>query len=489
MASPKAIQTFQSLGADRQKRFLLFVQSPYFNTREKLWQLTDYIRHRTEEEEDWDATGASIFIFGDAQQQKPLTNLLSDLNRLLEQFLSTEALLDHEDLRETALARGMTALSAPRVTQAYLRRKQRLGVQDPLSLHHLNRLADQFHFQQTRQHSNEDLLESQKQLTLFYLTRQLKTWCELLNRRHVLDLPFDPEQLNLFRQILESASDLIDTHATSGMYRAIFIWLSNQESDAWYDRLQADLLDMLAATDADEIREVCAYLQNYFVRRINEGKKRFLQELYNLFQYMLAHDLVLEGQTISQWTYKNIVTVGLRLQYFDTTESFIHEWYSRLPEQDRDNAYYYNLAALHYESRQYDKARKLLQRVHFTDPVYYLDSHCILLKIYWEEGEDEAIRSLHETVRIYLLRQRSLNKQQIQLYRQLFRFTLRLFRLRYTSAHLSATEQQRIYRKIRTDLDLQEEVANRGWLQDQWKLTGGFLKITPSDNEPTEEVE
>ena len=59
------------------------------------------------------------------------------------------------------------------------------------------------------------------------------------------------------------------------MYWAIFIWLSNQESDAWYDRLQADLLDMLAATDADEIREVCAYLQNYFVRRINEGKKRF----------------------------------------------------------------------------------------------------------------------------------------------------------------------------------------------------------------------
>ena len=181
---------------------------------------------------------------------------MSDLNRLLEQFLSTEALLDHEDLRETALARGMTALSAPRVTQVYLRRKQRLGVQDPLSLHHLNRLADQFHFQQTRQHSNEDLLESQKQLTLFYLTRQLKTWCELLNRRHVLDLPLIRNSSTCSDRSWKAPLILL-TPMPPAAYRAIFIWLSNQESDARYDRLQADLLDMLAATDADEIREVC----------------------------------------------------------------------------------------------------------------------------------------------------------------------------------------------------------------------------------------
>lgn len=74
MASPKAIQTFQSLGADRQKRFLLFVQSPYFNTREKLWQLTDYIRHRTEEEEDWDATGLpySFLVMHNSKNRSPI---------------------------------------------------------------------------------------------------------------------------------------------------------------------------------------------------------------------------------------------------------------------------------------------------------------------------------------------------------------------------------------------------------------------------------
>lgn len=489
MSTPRFVQIYQSLPDPDKKRFLLFVGSPYFNTREKLVQLADYVRHRTEEEEDWDAGAASAAIFNDSNQQKPLTNLLSDLNRLMEQFLATEALAQQPELMETALAKGMSAIPVPSATKAYLRRKQRMGVSDPLSLHYINRLADQFYFQQTREHSNEELLESQHNLTVYYLTRQLKTWCELLNRSNILSLTYDEQALHLFLQVIEYAGPTLHEYPLAGLYHAIFQWMQEPGSDDWYYRLKGQLFHLLEQIEEEEAKEICAYIQNYCVKRINEGRQEFLQELFNLFRFMLEQELVLDGSVLSQWTYKNIVTVGLRLKAFEETEEFIHTWYQRLPEKDRDNAYYYNLAALHYESHDYAKAKKLLSRVHFTDPVYYLDGHAILLKIYFEEGAEDAIISLNETVRIYLLRLKLLNKQQIQLYRNLFRFTLRLYRLRHNAAHLSAREQHQILNKILLEADAQLQVANRQWLLMQAESTKAFLKVPPPDEEEGDAIE
>ncbi len=477
MSAPRSYQLYLHLSAEQRVRFKKFVHSPYYNTRTKLQKLVDYWEVITEGEDAWQAGDAALKILGNSKDLIPLNNLLSDIYRLLEDFLIAETVKGDPEWRVAGLARALEELGSSRATKAFLRRQERSQPDDPFALHYVNRLADQHHFSLSRQHNNADLLQSQQQLTIFYLTRQLKTWCELLNRNNILSLTYDEKALSHFQLVIEGARDMLEANPVAGLYYALFKWLKEPESDTWYEQLSPNLFPMLDQAGNADAKEVCAYLQNYFVRRINEGQSYFLQELYNLFQYMLTTELVLEGSAISQWTYKNIVTVGLRLRYFEATEEFIHNWYNRLPETDRDNAYHYNLAALHYESGQHDKALKLLQRVQFNDPVYYLDSHSILLKIYWEEGDHEAIRSLCESVRIYLLRQRNLNRQQIQLYRHLFRFTLRLFRLRYTSAHLTKQEQQRQYFKVKADIDQQDQVANRKWLLEQWQQTKVHLKF------------
>ena len=126
--------------------------------------------------------------------------------------------------------------------------------------------------------------------------------------------------------------------------------------------------------------------------------------------------------------------------------------------------------------------------MHFTDPVYYLDSHSILLKIYWEEGEDEAIRSLHETVRIYLLRQRSLNNNRYSCTGSCSgshsdcsgcAIHLLIYQQLNNNASTARSEPTWIFRKR----------WPTGLAAGSVEATGGFLKITPSDNEPTEEVE
>ncbi|MFN3939486.1 MAG: hypothetical protein ACK4IY_02790, partial [Chitinophagales bacterium] len=92
MALPKIIRAYQSLPLPKQQKFKQFLHSPYFNTREKLLVLGDYICHLVKNELDWNYEEASKLVFKSKPATiQPLNNLLSDLYKLLERFLRIEA--------------------------------------------------------------------------------------------------------------------------------------------------------------------------------------------------------------------------------------------------------------------------------------------------------------------------------------------------------------------------------------------------------------
>lgn len=426
--------------------------------------LGDYITE-LQSEEDWDTANAFTVVFGKKKfAPLPLNNVLSDLYKLLERFLRIEAMEQADDLKHAAEVKGILNISAPSVTKAFLRKKEKQDRQDAFGKYQLYKLSDQFHFQQSRKNNNDDLIASQKSFTTHFLQQQLRTWCELLNRSNILSLEFDKNELLKFKIVLNQFEDDLQKNPSIYLYYAIFQWLNNPVDDDWYIDFPEKLIAHLDQLSENNAKEICAYVQNYCVKRINEGKENFLRELFNLFRLMIAKNLITDNNTLSQWTYKNIVTTGLRLKEFEETEQFIHEWYIKLPEAVRDNAYQYNLAVLHYESKQYKRAMQLLNKVHFTDPNYYLDAKCILLKIYFEQEAFEAIHTLKDTVKIYLLREKLLSKNQKQLYKNLFNYTLKLYRLKYESGYLPDEKLQAALQKLTNEIQQNELVANKAWL-------------------------
>ncbi|MBP9705137.1 MAG: hypothetical protein KBD79_10320 [Chitinophagales bacterium] len=464
MSIPKVISALHSLSQAKRKRFSKFLHSPYFNTRLKVIALGDYITE-LQSEEDWDSATAFDLVFGKKKfEPLPLNNVLSDLYKLLERFLRIEAMEQADDLKHAAEVKGILNISAPSVTKAFLRKKEKQDRQDPFGKYQLYKLSDQFHFQQTRKNNNDDLIASQKNFTTHFLQQQLRTWCELLNRSNILSLEFDKNELSKFKTVLNQFEDDLQKNPSIHLYYSIFQWLNNPADDDWYIGFPEKLIAHLDKLSENNAKEICAYVQNYCVKRINEGKENFLRELFNLFRLMIEKNLITDNNSLSQWTYKNIVTTGLRLKEFEETEQFIHEWYIKLPEAVRDNAYQYNLAVLHYESKQYKRAMQLLNKVHFTDPNYYLDAKCILLKIYFEQEAFESIHTLKDTVKIYLLREKLLSKNQKQLYKNLFNYTLKLYRLKYESGYLADEKLQAALQKLTNEIQQNELVANKAWL-------------------------
>jgi len=85
-------------------------------------------------------------------------------------------------------------------------------------------------------------------------------------------------------------------------------------------------------------------------------------------------------------------------------EGFIYEYESKLERKYRKDSFAYNLACLHYGKRQYDKAVAQLQQVKFDDVFLNLNARNLLVKIYLELQEYEALDAHLNSFEIFIRR-------------------------------------------------------------------------------------
>lgn len=469
MALPKIITIYKALSSREQELFADFVRSPYNNKRKKILLLLDIIENafKTGATGSWDKSATHQLIFGVKETDEfQINNLLSDLYKLLEKYLAWKQFEKHQDRKDVLVIENLMQTAITENAGKIIKRKtQQEESTDAVSNFKLYQLADQYYFQLSRKGNNTHLIKSQEALDIYYLSNQLKIWCELMNRSNILALQYDNIKFERFIQFLENNLSDYAHYPTVSIYYPILLWLKNPDSDGWYEGFREKLFLHIKEFPESEAKDIVAYIQNYCVKRINQGRNEFLQEWFEIAQFMLPLDLLNDNKYISEWTYKNIITVGVRLHAFEWTENFIHGYYSKLAPEQRDNAYQYNLAVYYYEKQDFDKAMQLLNRVHFTDPNYYLDAKSILLKIFYDHQEFEALLSLKDTVKIYLLRDKQLSKSQRALYKNLFNNTIKLYKLRINKGIVNAEKWGKLFTALRQEVDSTTILANKQWLQ------------------------
>ncbi len=478
MAFPKVIAIYTALSTKEQERFELFVNSPFHNTRGKITLLMAAISinfkgELTENatEKAWDKQAVHNKIFGGVKYNElQLNNLLSDLYQLLEKFLAWQKFEENSEQQDVMMIENLLETSILDNAGKIIKQKTLLKNKDAIAGFKLHQLADQYYFQRSRKGDNSYLLKGQQTLDIYYLNNQLRIWCELLSRSNILALQYDAYKFHRFIDFLENNLAEYGEQPTISIYYPILLWLKDQHNDAWYIGFREKLFAHIREFPEQEAKDIVAYVQNYCVKRINEGRNEFLKEWLAISRFMLPLNLLHEGQHISEWTYKNIVTAGVRLKEFEWTEQFIHDYYEQLADDGRDNAYQYNLAVLYYEKHDFNRAMQLLNKVHFTDPNYYLDAKSILLKIYYDHHEYDAILSLRDTVKIYLLRDKLLSKNQRLLYKSLFNNTIKLYKLRIDKGVTNVEKWNKQLAHLRVDIMETTLVANKQWLMNALEL-------------------
>jgi hypothetical protein len=294
------------------------------------------------------------------------------------------------------------------------------------------------------------------ELTVFYVSEMLRHACAALMHQAVAGQAY---RIDLLNALLDAAGqeNLLKAPAVAVYYHA-YQMLQAPESAEPFERLKTLLVAHENRFSREEMRGLYLMAINGCIRRMNAGQRAYIREAFDLYRAALERDFLTENGILSGFTYKNIIRVGAALDEHDWTENFLEKHRAQLHPDERENLHRYNLAYLRFQQRDYAQAMPLLQQTDLEDPLNNLDARRMLLRMYVELGEWDALESLLQSFAAYLRRQKNLGYHRTTNENLIF-FTKKLLEINRTAPQAAAT--------LRAEIEATPDVAERAWLLAQ----------------------
>jgi len=306
------------------------------------------------------------------------------------------------------------------------------------------------------QRSSDAFEQSALYMDQYFVARKLQISAEKINLNYILKKNWEDPFLEIILQQIDAG--MFSNVPYIQLYRLIILSLTEPENETAFASLKSKVPEISKNLPESEITDLYQYLLNYCIRKINSGRLKFQDELLAVYQSALEHDALLTNGKISQWDFKNVVTIALRTGNTEYAREFIHGYKQALPSTQRTNALAYNLANLHFSEQNYRAAISQLQKVDLDDVFYRLDARSILLKSYYELDDQDALFYHATAFRSMLNRNRKVSDQQRKLYLNLIKHTLSLSR--------SAGDKPKV-KAIKNRIQEKPNVADLRWLESK----------------------
>ncbi|MEL6650980.1 MAG: hypothetical protein AAFQ87_09285, partial [Bacteroidota bacterium] len=438
ISSNSLIIGLRSLDKSEQKLFRDWLTSPYCNRQPRLLVLYDFLLGFAPDYDAASLTAEACFqaIFaGEAFAPQRLREQFSFLYRQLKQFWIHQELQQTEDT-DILLLRQMRKRKLNRAFATEARAlDKRLSQASPLSFDHywtqyqLSWEQTQLDAQQGKRSEAQALPLAMEQLDLWYSLQKLKGTNELLNRQRILRSKHPIASIQpLLAQIERSAKPL--PSLLQAYYLVNQLLESGKEND--FKRLVQWLTDQQQQLPSHEVRALYKHAQNYCIRQINEGRKRFEAALFQLYQDQLTSGVMLENGFLLHTDFKNIVTVGLRQGEIEWVSHFMERFHNQVAAPHQDNVYNVCRVSLSVANGQISEAIRMLQQVKFSDVYYQLTAKHLLLSCYYQAKDWEMIPFTIASFQAFLQRNQEISSQNrlnhlnfLKLFRRLFRLSER----------------------------------------------------------------
>ncbi|MEX0813682.1 MAG: hypothetical protein WD048_15800 [Chitinophagales bacterium] len=474
MQSSQLIQSLKYLNPDTFKRFGAFVHSPYHNTNEKLQKLYSQIAAShpdlTSNKLDKKTVYPTVFLKEKFNGDK-LRAMMSLLLKLLKEFLVIEQIKKSPETFNQLLLEQYQNLGMNKQYDTMLKKSQNIMSDSDqkdtayfLKQHLLDEKIYDYAVQNKTPNLNKDLQNLLVNLDIYYAAKRLKYSCEALNRKNIAGESFEEISLMDIKPYSEKLA--LEKVPLIDIYLQIFQTLEDENNESNFEKLVKLLEENSSIFPAEENKVMYGYAMNFCIKKINEGRNEYLEKLFKLYKLLLEFNIIFEGKYISQWDYKNIVTVGLRLNEIEWTEYFINHYEKYLNPNVRDNAFKYNLANLSYFKKDFSQTMELLREVEFTEISYELSSKSLLLKSYYELNEFNALFAQAETFKLFLRRNKRISDYQKTIYKNLIRYIVKLAKLK--------SRFQKVPKKVRDEIESTAQIADKSWLLKKIKENTGM---------------
>jgi hypothetical protein len=447
-----------------------FLESPYFNSSKELLLLFKEILRLQEKNKPLD----KVYLWGKIVKKNPYNDLrfrkyCSDLSKLMERFLAQQAFDEDEVQQKVFLLKKISQQEqkADKLASSAVTYSDKMMEDYPYrdtSYYLYQYLLQKSYYDlenfATKRGVKSNIEEISNYLDWFYLGEKLRLITEAESRKqlksHEYKLSFVSEISYLTKKHFTDLENLPHIE----IYYQIIQILSETEADDNYYKLKELIAKNAHFFPRDvAVDELYGAAQNYCVKKINAGERKFLIELFELFKLQIQQNILLSEGKLSPWYFRNIIVVGLRLGQYEWVEDFINKFKEYLPEDNKENAITYNMAQLYFYQKKYDKVLEQLRSVEYDDISYNLNSKTILIATYYELEELDLLDSHLDSFEVFLRRRKDFTADRKQIYSWLIKFTKRLTRI--------MPGDKKSLEKLKKDVNEAKGVVNASWLLEK----------------------
>jgi hypothetical protein len=465
------------LNGKEREQFRLFVSSPYFNLHKKTTEFLDIILKQLDAGKIDLLEKEKIFkkLFPkDKYDEQKIHNLMSGLKKLLLRFLALQQYESKENVEEIyalewAYKRNQFELLTNRAKQLEKKFDNEVVQKTELTFarYRLNYLMGYYGGQFVDRSKSDTMQRMLNYLDAYYLEEKLRNACHLTAHKILVNANYDFGLLPELLIFIEKQPDLLIYNKVLALYYTILKSLQDENNPAHYLALKEMLGNVDINLSPQDRQDLYSFSYNYCISKINKGDKAYQRELFELYQKGLAGGDLLNNGIINEWDYKNITTLGCSLKEFMWTENFIQEFKEYLPSHRRENAYLYNLGNLYYHKKLFDEAISELIRVQFTDITYHLNTTFLMLRTYHAKRDTDALLSLLDTFRIYIMRNTHINTEQKKGYTNFLRFTKKMVMIKHQMEFLDTKKALGQLKMLLEQIKSTENIINKFWLEEE----------------------
>lgn len=436
MKNSQLISLLRTLSKPEVREFRKWLQSPVHNQRDDVVQLFEYLCAGNHLYEDKFLEKQRVFrkVYNThAYDDAKLRQVNHFLLRNLEEYLSYQEWRKDEVRSRIPLAAQLRKRKLPKNFQRTVQQLEQTQEKLPYRTDRYYRnqyLIQQETFTQAseRQRTPDNNLQLVSDtLDTTYLIEKLKLSCRMVFHQIVYKTDFDFGLLShIIRHIEEQELTRMPVVA---IYYYIFKAVTEQEKDQlFFEKLRGEIHTSGELFTHPEKREVYLMAINYCIGKMNAGVKKFIREAFEWYRQGFENKILIENNVISRWTFLNTVFTALRLKEFDWSYQFIREYESYIEPEHRENFSSFSKARFWFEKKDYSSAMQYLVQVEYDDILINLNAKTLLLKIYYEEDEYDALESLIESMRIFLKRKKVMGYHKAN-FQNVIKYTRRLVRL------------------------------------------------------------
>ncbi|MEZ4827747.1 MAG: hypothetical protein R3C61_15905 [Bacteroidia bacterium] len=464
MVKSKFIRLYLQLDKPARRTLKKWVQSPVHNQHEEVRLLFQYIDTRKA------LSAVSLrkervfeYLFPGKQYDDAKLRTVQNLAyEVLQKFVGYYYTLSHPFYEEIDITRGLITWDQPEAAGNILEKVRselytlpELSESVLLQRYQVEQIRFTLSGTQTRAASN-NLPELFEALSAFFVQSTLRYACIAASHTHVSASRYD---IPLLPQVLEAVEkNTWKNHPAILLYYHAYLALS-QAGTQHFPPLKSAFASFRQYLPSDEQQEILLLAINTCIKQLNMGEEVFAREAFELYQRGLETSVLLDGEQLSRFTYKNIVSISLKLGEYAWTRQFIESYTARLETHFRDSYHHYNLARLYFAQGEHAEARRLLTRITAYDDVFFdLGVRMLLLKVYYEAGETDALEALFVSFSRYLQRKKSLGYHK-QVYQNIIRLARKILTLPPGDPETQAA--------LREEINDTHPLAERSWLLGQ----------------------